>query len=422
VVGRDGRGRPVEPVNPSGRALRLATLSWCLLVVNGMAWLDLPTPFLLPQRIAQLITYGALVAAFGCALAANPRPVIRPSAVLGLYTLLAVVAVASSARLEAGTGAFIRCGRLGLFLATLWLLTPFWSHPRRPLLRAHLGMLAAITAGVLAGAVLLPTVAFRGYGADGRLIGVFWPVPPPQVGMYAAILGGIVGVGWMGGRVPGRRAAVVVGVCGLVVLASQTRTALSAALVGGVLAGLSLVGHRVRVRRALGWVLAAAPLLAVAAAVAVPLWFTRGQSAQDLGQLTGRTKVWAALLAEPRDTLDRLIGRGLTDKSFGGLSIDNLWLSVYHDLGLAGLVLVVSILMVVVVRVVSLAPCTRRAIAVFVLGYLAVASITEVGLGDASPYVLHLVVAVSLLEPARRMVTRPLSEPGVVPAWTGVRS
>ena len=39
----------------------------------------------------------------------------------------------------------------------------------------------------------------------------------------------------------------------------------------------------------------------------------------------------------------------------------------------------------------------RRAVALFLITYCLVASITETGLGDASPYLLELVVAASLL-------------------------
>jgi hypothetical protein len=59
----------------------------------------------------------------------------------------------------------------------------------------------------------------------------------------------------------------------------------------------------------------------------------------------------------------------------------------------------------------------------FLVVYCAVASYTEVGLGDASPYLLHLVVAASLLASAadvtsvqdNRVLTRPTraGRPGV---------
>ena len=48
----------------------------------------------------------------------------------------------------------------------------------------------------------------------------------------------------------------------------------------------------------------------------------------------------------------------------------------------------------------------RRAVALFLVVYCVVASITETGLGDASPYLLDLVVAASLLvAPAEGVAT-----------------
>ena len=45
----------------------------------------------------------------------------------------------------------------------------------------------------------------------------------------------------------------------------------------------------------------------------------------------------------------------------------------------------------------------RRALALFIIVYAIVASVTETGLGDASPYLLDLAVAASLLaSPAHR--------------------
>ena len=42
-------------------------------------------------------------------------------------------------------------------------------------------------------------------------------------------------------------------------------------------------------------------------------------------------------------------------------------------------------------------PSLSRACAIFLISYCAIASYTEAGLGDASPYLLHLTVAASLL-------------------------
>jgi hypothetical protein len=53
-------------------------------------------------------------------------------------------------------------------------------------------------------------------------------------------------------------------------------------------------------------------------------------------------------------------------------------------------------------------PGPERAIAVFLLVYCLVASYTEVGVGDASPYLLSVVVAASLVAPGRRSLPAPV--------------
>ena len=69
-------------------------------------------------------------------------------------------------------------------------------------------------------------------------------------------------------------------------------------------------------------------------------------------------------------------------------------------------------------------PSLARACALFLITYCGLASYTEAGLGDASPYLLHLALAASLLvapsapaapeaeppapEPVRRTVARPV--------------
>lgn len=64
-------------------------------------------------------------------------------------------------------------------------------------------------------------------------------------------------------------------------------------------------------------------------------------------------------------------------------------------------------------------PSLQRACALFLISYCAIASYTEAGLGDASPYLLHLTVAASLL--ASPAAATALSTPEVsrrrTPQW-----
>ena len=126
-------------------------------------------------------------------------------------------------------------------------------------------------------------------------------------------------------------------------------------------------------------------------------WLARGQTAEDAAQLTGRTKVWSDVFAAPRPAMETLFGSGLSNKSFDGLAIDSNWVASYQDQGWFGVVL--------------RRPCCccssrwsrptcavpRRAVALFLIVYGLISSITEIGIGDASPYILDLVVAAALL-------------------------
>ena len=76
-------------------------------------------------------------------------------------------------------------------------------------------------------------------------------------------------------------------------------------------------------------------------------WLARGQSTEDLAQLTGRTKVWAAIAARQTTMLQEFFGTGLGNKSFDGLAIDSNWVATHLELGRVGVALVVAILLVI---------------------------------------------------------------------------
>ena len=108
---------------------------------------------------------------------------------------------------------------------------------------------------------------------------------------------------------------------------------------------------------------------------------------------------------------------GLGDKSFDGLPIDNSWLAVYHEQGLIGVALVAAVVIVLGGVALLRPPSLPRACAIFLISYCAIASYTEAGLGDASPYLLHLAVAASLLAPPAAAARRsPAPEPPLADA------
>ena len=179
-------------------------------------------------------------------------------------------------------------------------------------------------------------------------------------------------------------------------LLSQTRTALLGLTVALSLALLTSAWSSAGPRAVSGS--SRAGVIALAFSQVVFSYLQRGQSADELASLTGRQKVWGPLLATTNRTLgEQLFGVGLTDKSYSGLPIDSSWLSVYHELGLFGIGIVVAFLLVLLTTAVLRPPSPARACALFLTVYCIVSSYTEVGLGDASPYLLHLAVATSLL-------------------------
>ncbi|MFI1198225.1 O-antigen ligase domain-containing protein [Streptomyces sp. BHT-5-2] len=390
---------------------------WGLLVLNTLGSAGAKTVIPLPRSLIQLVTMGALVAAFVLALLLNVRLRIRPSAFLLLLTLLLVSSVISSAFLESGLGALFRCARLALFVSTLWLLSRWWDGGPT-FVRHHIRMYFAVLGSVAAGLVVSPGAAMPDlYG--GRLVGALWPLTPPQIGQYAAVITGLTVLLVLGRRTDRAGAAVVI-VPSLVLLAlTHTRTATLGLVIGLALAIGSLLLTSAAARRFFTWAVLCATVATVALDSALQAWFLRGQSQENFSSLTGRAKVWDALLAAPRTGTEQLFGVGLGDKSFGGLPIDDSWLAVYNEQGLIGVALVAALVIVLGGVALLRPPSLSRACAIFLISYCAIASYTEAGLGDASPYLLHLAVAASLL--AAPAAATPVPAPGVprrrVPRW-----
>jgi hypothetical protein len=368
---------------------------WIALFANVLAFSGLPTLIPIPATIGQMVTQGSLVLAFLLAVMANPRGVIRPNLFLVLLTVLAVVALMVSIHNEFFLGSTFRACRLIGFTAVLWLLTPWWGRSNFVLLRSHIWCLRILVGSILIGAIIAPGAAFS-YG-DSRLSGALWPIPPTQVAHYAAVLIGCTVVLWFGGAVRGRTALLTLMGAGAALIGAHTRTALIAMTVGLAVAAASMfIGHA-RVRRATA---ALGVLAVVAASLFAPLiieWFWRGQTSEEAAQLTGRTKVWLEILGLQRTWWQEVFGFGLSNKSFNGLSIDSNWLAVYFDQGWFGVTVDAALLLILIFLAVTHRRGIRRAVALFLVTYCLMTSITETGLGDASPYLLHLVVAASLL-------------------------
>jgi hypothetical protein len=399
----------------AGPLLKGPLPAWIALYLNVMPFQG-ASVLPIPQPLGQAIVQGMLLVALLLALLCNPGMVLRPNAFLTLLTAMGVLALAVSIHNDFVVGSTYRALRLLLFILVLWVLTPWWGRPDLPLLRAHLLCLRTILVSVWLGALVAPGLAF---GGEGRLSGRIWPIVPPQVAHYSAILLGCTAVLWFSRVVTGRTMLVTLVAAGGALVATHTRTALLAVILGLIAAGASLfVGHA-RVRRTTAVVLLGAFAVWTVFSPLIVSWLTRGQSSQDLAQLTGRTKVWNEVAERRTTTVQDIFGTGLGNKSFGGLPIDSNWVATYVELGRVGVALVVAFLLVVVLAAFTRPAGPRRAIALLIIVYCITASYTETGLGDASPYLLDLTVAASLVAVPPRIARRPLIAEGGVHTTRG---
>lgn len=228
-----------------------------------------------------------------------------------------------------------------------------------------------------------------------RLSGVIWSLYPTQVGQYGAVAAGMLAVLWMGRKVSGRVALVGVTVAIAEVVLSHTRTALVGLVAGLIVAGLSLSNARVR-----RFFTAAAVITAVAvvaAAGAITSWLARGEGTTGLVTLTGRTNFWAAVLNTPRTPFQEIFGFGISNASVNGLPIDSNWLAAYMQEGILGVVTCALMLLVLFAAILLKTSGLARALALFLVTYVLLGSITEDAFSDVSTYLLHLTVAASLI-------------------------
>jgi hypothetical protein len=318
---------------------------------------------------------------------------VRPNLFLCLVSLLFADAVLTAIQVH-HLGTIFRTFRLGEFAVALWLLTPWWGRRDMLILRVHLRYLYIAIGSVVLGLLVAPGHAFA-FG--GRLIGVIWPMVPTQVAQYAAVAAGLTIVLWLGRLVSGRATVIGVAVCVFVLLLSHTRTALVGLVAGVLVAGLSLFFSNARVRRFFAVGAAVVSVAIVTVAGVITTWLARGENAQGLATLTGRTNFWALVLNTPRDKFQELFGFGLSNASVNGLPIDSNWLASYMQEGLFGVVVCALILVCLIVAAFLQPPGIRRALALFIATYCLLASFTEDAFTDVSTYLLDLTVAASLL-------------------------
>jgi hypothetical protein len=391
---RPWRPVPLDQVQPRPQALersvrrRLGT-AWALLFFNTLTYTGVAV-LPIPSKLGKIGPQVALPLAIVILLTINPKIKIRPNLFLSVVCLLCLGAMVSAA-VAGGLGTAFRTFRLAEFICALWLLTPWFGRADMLLARYHLRALWCTLISVLVGMLVAPGFAFAG----GRLRGTFWPIYPTQLAQYGAVAAGMVIVLWMGRKVSGRAAlaGATIGIAEL--LLSHTRTALIGLIAGLIVAGLSLSNARVR-----RFFTATAVLTAVGVAIAasaIGSWLTRGEGVEGLRTLTGRTNFWAAVLNTPRTPFQEIFGFGISNASVNGLPIDSNWLSAYMEEGIFGVVLCVSVLLVLFAAILLKTSGPTRALALFLVTYVLVASFTEDAFSDVSTYFLHLTVAASLI-------------------------
>jgi hypothetical protein len=392
---RPGQGTPpaLSPAQAHERWLkRRVGIVWGLLVLDALTYYG--SSLGIPNIAGKAITQGSLPLALLIALTVNRRLLIRPSVFLSIVSLLVLEALITTLQPQ-HLGTIYRTFRLAEFVATLWLLTPFWGRRDMLLVRCHLKTLAVLLGSVLLGTVVSPSYAF----VEGRLTGAIWVIPATQVAHYAAILMGMVVLIWLCGELNGRTTLIVVAVASAILLLTHTRTALVGMVAGILVAGLSLIVARARVRKlfAIGGAVAAIAITTLSSVLTS--YLARGEGTQQLTELTGRTVVWTALVNYPRDKFQEFLGFGLSNSSFNGLPIDSNWLASYQEQGFFGVAVCISMLVFLLVTAYFQPRGVRRALALFLVTYCLVSSFTEVGFTDASIYLLELTLAASLIVP-----------------------
>ena len=371
---------------------------WGLLFLNVLTFPPETSILHIPSTIGKIITQAALPLALLLALTVNRRILVRPNVFLCLVGLLVIEATVTCLDAQFLRGALYRTFRFAEFAVALWLLTPYWGRRDLLLVRVHLQVMSVVLGSVVIGLLVAPGHALG--GGAGRLEGVIWPIASTQVAHYAAVTFGLVIVLWFCGYLRGRATLLVVAVPGAVLILTHTRTALVGLIAGILIAGFSLIVAKARVRKLFAIAGVVVGTLVITLSGFITTWLTRGQSQQQLLSLSGRTNYWGPVLAFPRNKFQEIFGFGLSNTGFNGLPIDSNWLASYQDQGLFGIVVCAAMLLFLLVTAYFQPRGARRALALFLITYCLVASFTEVGFTDASPYLLDLTVAASLLMPS----------------------
>lgn len=371
---------------------RRVKAAYALLFFNTMTYI--PGGVInLPSKIGKILPNAALPLAILLALSVNPKIKLRPNVFLCLVGLLVADGILTASQ-QTHVGTDYRTFRFIEFLVVLWLLTPWFGRSDMMLFRWHLRVLYIALISVAVGILISPGKAFS---FDGRLGGDIWPMAVTQVAQFAAIAAGLTTLLWLGHRLSGRAAIVGVTFSIVLLLLTHTRTALVGLGAGILIAGMSLFTANARVRKFFGSSAVIALVVVAAAAGLISTWLARGEGAQGLASLSGRTSFWALVLTEPRNLFQEIFGFGISNASIYGLPIDSNWLSSYQQEGIFGVCVCALMVIFLFVAAFFQAAGIRRAIILFLVTYCLIASFTEDAFEAPSGYLINLVIAASLL-------------------------
>jgi hypothetical protein len=372
---------------------RRVKAAYALLFFNTLTFFAGYSILDIPGKVGKGFAQASLPLALLLLLTVNPRLKFRPNVFLCILGFLVMDSVVTAIAVH-HLGTEFRTFRFAEYVAALWLLTPWFGRRDMMLFRWHLGCLYAAIGSVFLGLLVAPGRAFS-YG--GRLTGVIWPMLPTGIAQWAAIAAGLTALLWLGRQISGRLALAGVAFSIMILLLTHTRTALAAGVAGLLIAGLSLFTVNARVRKFFGAAVVTVSVAVITLAGVITTWLARGEGTQGLTTLTGRTNFWALVLNLPRSRFQEIFGFGLSNASVNGLPIDSNWLSSYMQEGLLGVGVCILILLYLLVACLFQPPGLRRAIALFLVIYVLIASFTEDAFTDVSTYMLHLTIAASLL-------------------------
>ncbi|TCO52055.1 hypothetical protein EV646_1011052 [Kribbella antiqua] len=386
---------------------------WCLFVLGVQPWSSRVAAPQGSTGSTNSLAKGLLLGAIFLVAMAATKPGFRTRATPAstLYLLYVMFATATAFLLAEPLGPLMRLARFLIGLLLIFLLwRPLVQVPER-LIRAHLWAHLLLASTVVASLAYAPSQAWRplrSLGAGYRLQGVIIPMLPPRVGEVGAILLGLALIGFLCRKLALLPAAGLVGLGVVLIAASRTRTSAAAIAFGLVLA--LILTRKTWFGRFFSLAVPALIGLAFLTIGSLHTWLLRGQGTQQISSLSGRTTSWHAVIDEKVSLQTAIIGHGLGNKrvllrrgegDIDVMAIDNSWLGLYWETGLAAVTIVAIALIVAWIAVLRAPTPYVRACGALLLGYVTAASLNESGLSDLSSMTLHLLVAAAVCDADR---------------------